>query len=305
MPKIVIAGGAWFLGRVLVRHFAGLGWEVAVLSRELQYVENAHTTVWDGSTPGPWTQELESAEVVVNLAGRSVNCRYNERNKAAIYSSRLNSTRVIGEAISKSPNVKVWLNSSAATIYRHAEDQPMDEDGGEIGSGFSVDVAQKWESELERANVAGVRKVAMRTAIVFGSERGGALDPLERLVKWGFGGTQGPGSQFVSWVHEDDYARAVEWLIAHDDLEGPVNISSPNPLPNRDFMAEMRAAYNAPAALPTPKWLLEFGARLIATETELILKSRRVVPKRLLESGFEFAYPTWPEAIRDLAKKRR
>ncbi len=302
---MVLPGGSGFIGRVLARHFSDLDWQVAVLTRNISHqVPGAKVHGWDGRTLGEWTKEFEDAEVVVNLAGRTVNCRYNEKNKAEIYASRLDSTKVVGEAITQSPSVKTWLNASTATIYRHAEDRAMDDATGEIGSGFSVDVAKKWEKALAGAQTPGVRKAAMRTAIVFGSGKGSAMDAFERLVRLGLGGTTGPGTQYVSFVHQDDFARAVQWLIEHPELEGAINISAPNPIPNQDFMRILREAYGIRFGIPSPAPLLEVGAFFLKTETELLLKSRRVVPTRLLDSGFTFNFPTWQAAAEDLAEKR-
>ena len=301
--KIVIPGGSGFLGRTLAKHFAAEGHEVAILTREprdqpLDYIQYA----WDGKSLGPWAHAFEGADAIFNLAGRSVNCRYNEANKAAIYASRLDSTRVVGEAIAacKKPP-QVWIQSSSATIYRHAEDQPMDEETGELGKGFSVDVCQKWEKTFFSTETPQTRKVATRTAMVMGCEAGGPFEVFAKLARRGLGGHMGSGRQFVSWIHALDYARALEFLI-EEPLTGVVNISSPHPLPNREFMRVLRQAVRAPFGLPTPAWLLEVGAFFMQTETELPLKSRRVVPGRLLAEGFRLEFENWEDAARDLAR---
>jgi hypothetical protein len=230
---------------------------------------------WDGKTLGPWRETLENADVVVNLAGRSVNCRYNEKNKAEIYASRLDSTRILGEAIRDTASQpKLWLNSSTATIYRHAEDRPMDEATGELGTGFSCDVAQKWEKTFFDADTPRVRKVALRSAIVMGKDAGSAFGHYRIVVKAGLGGAEGNGRQMVSWIHIKDWLRAVDWIIDHPELAGIVNVSSPEPLANHEFMAVTRHAFGVPVGLPLPAWMLAIGAVFLRTETELILKSR-------------------------------
>jgi len=255
---------------------------------------------WDGKTLGDWTGEIDGADVLVNLAGRSVNCRYNEFNKGVIRSSRVDSTRVLGEAVQRAAcPPSVWLNSSTATIYRHAEDRAMDDETGEIGRGFSVDVATAWEQEFFSSSTVGVRKVALRTAMVMGRGEGGPFSVFETLVRRGLGGRMGDGRQMVSWVHFEDFARAIEFLI-ESDVSGTVNVCAPGPLRNDAFMKEICSALGAKVALPSPRWLLEVGALVIGTETELPLKSRWVVPSRLLGLGFEFLYQTWPQGVRGI-----
>jgi uncharacterized protein (TIGR01777 family) len=237
---------------------------------------------------------------VVNLAGRSVNCRYNARNRQEIYDSRLDSTRAVGEAIAACETPPpVWLNASSATVYRHALDRPMDEATGEIGTGFSVDVCLKWEQALRDAPTPRTRKVALRTALVLGPGEGGVMEAFLRLVRLGLGGTMGRGDQFVSWVHVGDFLGALDFLIDRQ-LEGAVNVAAPNPLTNREFMAALRRACRVPAGLPAAAWMLEIGAVFLGTETELILKSRRVVPGRLLAAGYQFRFPEAQEALHDL-----
>jgi uncharacterized protein (TIGR01777 family) len=299
--KIIIPGGTGYLGKTLTTYFNARGFNVIVLSRSSDDRDKSARFVhWDGEHPGAWTDELEGAIAVVNMAGRSVDCRYTARNKAEIYDSRLRSTRVIGEAIAqcaKSP--KVWLNSSSATIYRHAVDREMDEATGEIGTGFSVDVCQRWEQTLADAPTPHTRKVALRSAIVFG-KRSEALRALRRIVNIGLGGMLGSGAQFVSWIHAADFARAVHWLIEHEELEGAFNLAAPNPVTNREFMRTLREVYRQPLGLPAAKWMLEIGAFFLRTETELVLKSRRVVPTRLLESGFDFEHTHFHSAIKEI-----
>ena len=307
------------MGRVLAKYFQERGHHVTVLTR-LPYAETWQTVRWDGETAGPWTEYLEGADVCINLAGRSVNCRYTPENRAAIYESRIRSTRLLGEVIGALADPPmVWLNASTATIYRHALDRDMDEASGELGGDemltprrrvpkswdFSIRVATDWEAAFFTAPTPRTRKVALRSAITFSPVSGNAFAVLLSLVRFGLGGAQGNGRQFVSWIHELDFARAVEFLVTRDDIEGPVNVAAPHPLPNRDFMATLRETWSIPNGLPAPAPLLELAAVFLRTESELALKSRRVVPGRLLDAGFQFQFPTWPEAAEDLAYRWR
>ncbi len=300
MPRLVLLGGSGFLGRFLTSFFAEKGWQVTLISRSNPLGESRFVA-WDGETMGEWARELDGADAIINLAGRSVNCRYNEANKRLIRESRVRTTGLIARAIIESNNPpRVWLNASSATFYRHALDRAMDEETGEAGSGFSVEVVGAWEDALFSPALPPTRRVAMRLAMVFGPEKGGVYDAFASLVKMGFGGPMVGGRQFVSWIHVLDFARACEFLI-DSELEGPVNICSPNPITNAQFLSDLRRSLNIPFALPTAKWQLELGALLMGTETELLLKSRRVVPKRLLEAGFTFDFSRWSDAARDIA----
>ena len=312
--KIVIPGGSGHVGTLLARALASRGDDVVVLSREPRSApwRVAH---WDGRTVGEWSEEIDGADVVINLAGRSVNCRYTPAHRAEIMDSRVESTRAVGTAIANSRTPpRVWLQASTATIYAHRYDAPNDEASGVIGGSepnvpdtwrFSIDVARAWEAALDEADVPRTRKVALRSAIIMSPEDGGAFATLMELVGRGLGGRAGDGLQYVSWIHDSDFVRAVLWIIAHDGLAGVVNVSSPNPLPQEDFMRTLRRAAGVRVGLPALKWMLELGAMVMGTETELILKSRRVVPARLLESGFAFTYPEWPGAALDLVRRRR
>ena len=302
--KVIIPGGSGFLGRKLAAFWAEKGWEVVVLSRqERSGSGRIRQVAWDGVSLGAWASEFEGAEAVVNMAGRSVNCRYNSASRREIYQSRLQSTCVIGEAISAADAPpRVWINAGSATVYRHAEDRPMDEQTGEIGTGFSVDVCRKWEQALFEAPIRDVRRVALRTALVLGTGKGGVMDYFVPLARWGLGGTLGNGRQYVSWVHELDFLRAIEWLVVHEELDGPVNCTAPNPLPNREFMRCVREACGRSFGLAAPAWLLEIAAFFLRTETELLLKSRRVVPRRLLQAGFQFQFPDLQPALDDLLR---
>jgi len=311
--RIVIPGGTGHLGQMLAQHFHSRGQGVTVIART-PVGGPWRVAAWNGHGLDHWVKELEGADVVINLAGRSVDCRYIRMNKREILDSRILPTRVLGQAIGKlKAPPKLWMNASTATIYRHALDREMDEETGEYGRcepdaprawGFSVDVAEQWEEEFFQSKTPGTRKVALRSAMVMSAE-GGAFPALLRLVRLGLGGAAGSGRQFVSWVHEADFVRAVEHLIARENMDNVVNVAAPCPLPNQEFMAILRAAWGRGFGLDLSERMLELGAVFLWTETELILKSRRVVPGRLLQDGFRFAFPEWAAAARDLVDRCR
>ena len=313
--KIVLPGGSGQVGTVLARAFAADGHEVTLLSRQGTAEPGWQTVTWDAQTGGDWEKALEGADAVINLTGRSVNCRYSSKNRRLIKESRVDSARVVGEAIARCRRPpRVWLQASTATIYAHRYDAPNDEESGILGGNepgapdtwnFSIDVAKSWERAAKAVAPPGTRLVLMRSAITMNADRGSAFSVLLGLVRLGLGGTNGDGRQFVSWVHEQDFVRAVYWLIEHGELSGPVNIAAPGPLPNREFMRALRAAWGAPFGLPASRLMLEVAAFFMRTETELILKSRRVVSTRLEQSGFKFDFPDWPEAARDLCRRWR
>ena len=306
--KLILAGGSGFLGNVLANHFAARETEVVSLTRAPKTrADSVRELRWDGMTVGDWVQELEGARAVINLAGVSVNCRYHARNRTLMLDSRLDSTRVLGEAIARCANPPpVWLNSSTATIYRHTFGPAWDE-AGQIGGCveakdvFSVHVATEWERVFNEARTPRTRKVALRSAMVLGHGRNSVLPNLLRLGRLGLGGTLAGGRQFVSWIHEEDFCRAVDWILEHESLQGPVNLTAPNPVTNAEFMAAVRKACHAPFGLPAPRWLLEIGAFFLRTETELLIKSRRVAPGKLLAGGFAFRHPHLLPAIQQLA----
>jgi uncharacterized protein (TIGR01777 family) len=311
--KIVIPGGSGQVGTMLARHFHAKGDEVVVLSRSPASTA-WRVAPWDAQTRGDWAKELDGANAVINLAGRTVNCRYTAANRREILDSRVHSTRAVGEAIAACASPpRVWLQASTATIYAHRYDAPNDERTGLVGGSepgapdtwkFSIDVATSWEKALDAAHAPHTRKVAMRSAMTMSPDRGGVFDVLLGLVRRRLGGPAGDGKQFVSWVHETDFIAAVEWLI-QNDVSGPVNICAPEPLPNAEFMRVLREAWGLRFGLPATRWMVELGAWGMRTESELVLKSRRVVPGRLLEGGFQFRFPTWPEAARDLCRQWR
>lgn len=312
--KIVIPGGTGQVGTLLARAFYGDGHDVVVLGREVPRPAPWRTQQWSLERSAGWAEELEGADVLINLAGRSVNCRYTPKNRKQIFDSRVNSVRVLGEAIRglrKPP--RVWLQMSTATIYAHTYGPPNDENGVIGGNEpnapkswrFSIEVATAWEKELDKVVVAATRKVKLRSAVVMSPDRGGVFSTLLWLVRFGLGGSVGGGRQYVSWIHETDFVRAVNFLIQRDDLEGVVNLAAPNPEPNRHFMAHLRQACGAGIGLGGTKWMLEIAAFFHRTETELLLKSRKVVPGRLLREGFRFEYPTWEQAARELCERWR
>jgi uncharacterized protein len=309
--KIILAGGSGFLGTVLADYSASRGDEVIILTRNPRLGTGPIREVrWDGTTIGGWCNELEGARALINLAGVSVNCRYHARNRTLILDSRLDSTRALGEAVAHCVHPPlVWLNSSTATIYRHTFGPAWDE-SGEIGGCaeakdlFSVCVATEWERVFNEANTPRTRKVALRSAMVLGHGKNSVLPNLLRLGRLGLGGSLAGGHQFVSWIHQEDFCRAVDRIIDDEALSGPVNLAAPKPVTNQEFMAAIRKVCRAPFGLPAPRWLLELGAFLLRTETELIIKSRRVVPGKLLGRGFSFRHPDLPSAIQQLVAQR-
>jgi uncharacterized protein (TIGR01777 family) len=309
--KVVIPGGTGHLGRVLSRRWSARGDEVVVLTRRDVTPEPGVRHVrWDGRAAGSWTAEVDGSDVVLNLAGRSVNCRYTRANLREMWNSRVDSARVVGGAIERAARPpRVWLQMSTATIYAHRYDAPNDETTGVLGGdepgvpaywAYSVDLARAWEREQEVATTPRTRKVALRTAMVMSPEPGGAFAMLLRLTRLGLGGPVAGGAQYLSWIHEDDLVRAIDFLVARDDLSGPVNLAAPEPLPYRDFLRSLRAAAGVPVGLPATRWMAGIGAFALRSDTELLLKSRRVVPGRLLEAGFAFEHPEWPAAAKDL-----
>jgi len=315
--RIVLPGGSGQVGSALAWYFQERGHFVTVLTRG-PYTASWQTVHWDGVNRGPWVETLEGADVCIHLSGRSVNCRYTKANKKALYDSRINTTRLVGDAISVLDNPpRVWLNASTATIYRHALDRDMDEATGEIGGGewiskrrrapakwdWTIKLAKDWEAAFFETATPRTRKVALRTSLVFGAQHGSVFEVMSNLVRASLGGSQGNGRQYVSWIHDTDYARAVEFLIEHEEIEGSVNLTAPNPLPNREFMQALRDAWDVPNGLPAPALAIKLGAIFMRTEPELVLKSRRVVPGRLLDAGFRFEFPAWRGAAQNLVRE--
>ncbi|MGP4022635.1 TIGR01777 family oxidoreductase [Actinomadura sp. 3N407] len=310
--KIVIPGGTGQVGAILDRALTAAGHEVVVLTRR---PTREREVGWDGRTAGAWAEVVDGSDVVINLAGRSVSCRYTPANLQAMMDSRVHSTQVVGEAIAAAARPpRVWLQMSTATIYAHRFGAPNDEATGVLGGAepgvpgywaYSVKIAKNWERAQERAETPSTRKVALRSAMVMSPDRGGVFDVLLRLARLGLGGPVAGGAQYVSWIHDRDFVRAIEFLVDRDDIAGAVNLAAPNPLPQRRFMRALRAAWGVPVGLPATAWMAELGALAMRSDTELLLKSRRVVPGRLLEAGFAFDHPQWPAAAGDLVRRSR
>ncbi len=295
--KIIIAGGSGFLGKALENHFQNH--EVWILTRN---PKRPNEILWDAKTLGDWTDSLEKADVLINMTGKSVDCRYNDINRAEILRSRIDSTNVLQRVIDNCKNPpKTWLNSSSATIYIHAETQLMTEANGIIGDDFSMNICKSWEKAFFASPTSHTRKVALRTAIVLGRE-GEAFHKLKTITRLGLGGQQGNGRQKMSWIHVEDFCRAVEFIIRDENINGAINISAPNPIDNQSFMKILRDKLKVPFGLPSPTFLLEIGTLFLQTETELLLKSRNVYPERLLNSGFRFRFESVDEALKELVE---
>jgi uncharacterized protein (TIGR01777 family) len=310
--KVVLPGGTGQVGTILDRALTADGHDVVVLTRAPRGDRQVR---WDGATLGDWAEQIDGSDVVVNLAGRSVSCRYTDENLAAMMSSRVRSARVVGEAIAAAARPpRVWMQMSTATIYAHRFDAANDEYDGLIGGdepdvpgywAYSVEIARNWEAAQEQAATPRTRRVALRAAMVMSPDRGGVFDVLSRLARLGLGGPVAGGRQYVSWIHDRDFVRAVRFLVDRDDIAGAVNLAAPGPVPHREFMRQLRAAWGVPVALPATRWLAELGAFAIRSDTELLLKSRRVVPRRLTDAGFTFDHPRWRDAAGDLVGRRR
>jgi uncharacterized protein (TIGR01777 family) len=327
--RILLPGGSGQVGTILAWHLHAKGHEVTVLSRT-PHAQASHpwrTLAWDGLTPGPWTAEIDRSDAVIHLSGRSVNCRYNAANRRAIFDSRIKPTLLLGEVIAASPTPpRLWINASTSTFYRHALDRTQDEFTGELGDlpsergtrepanlpetwSFSIDVASRWEQAFLSIRTPRTRKIRLRSSMVMSPDPAGVFSVLSILARAGLGGSIGSGRQFVSWMHDLDYCRATDLLLAQPEITeetgGIVNMTAPEPLPNRDFMRALRQAWHMPIGLPAAEWMIAIGTFLMRSESELVLKSRRVVPTLLLKHGFEFAYPAWPAAAQDLVSRMR
>lgn len=304
--KIILAGGSGYLGHVLADYYKDRARQIIILSRQASAsYDNVKYVQWDAETKGDWVKYMEDADLLVNLCGKNVNCRYTPENRLAIINSRIIPTELLAATyreLTKPP--KLWLQCASATIYRHAEDCYQDEESGEIGKGFSVDVCKAWENCFMKADLPGVRKAVLRVSMVLG-QKDGVFPRLRNLVLAGLGGSQGQGTQYVSWIHEQDFSRITEWILLNETLNGIINVTAPEAVMNRSFMQLIHKGYHVPIGLSTPKWLLELGAAIIRTETELVLKSRWVYPKRLLNEGFSFNFPTAEEAIKQLTSSHR
>ena len=313
--KIRLAGGTGFIGQEVIRYF-GKENEIIILTRQVnektnrndydsltpEDIKNLQYIKWDGKTTGEWAKRLNDADLVINLAGKSVNCRYHEKNKKEILDSRTEAVKAIGDAINKCNRPPLlWINASSATIYRHAMDAPQDEYTGEIQDDFSVQVCKHWEQSFYDQQTPQTRKVAVRMAITLGP--GGILIPYFNLLKFGLGGKQASGKQMYSWIHIEDSCRMIEWIYDHKEINGTYNSSSPNPVTNEEFMRIFRKVTGHTIGLPAYKWMLQIGAPVIGTEIELVLKSRWVIPAKILETGFQFKHPLLEEALSDIISK--
>jgi uncharacterized protein (TIGR01777 family) len=295
--KVILAGGTGFIGKYFEEKFNNLGYEVKIISRKDYHIS------WNNNAG--IIEALENSEILINLAGKSVDCRYNTKNKEEILKSRTVTTRILGNALLECNNPPpLWINSSTATIYRHAEDRSMTEESGELGSGFSVDVAKEWERSFFSFQLPQTRQIALRIAIVLG-ENGGVITPFKNLVRFGLGGVQGSGNQKFSWIHIEDLYDIILFLKEKEELSGVFNCSSPHPVTNRELMNHFRIAMNIKVGLPSPQWLLKIGAFFIRTEPELILKSRWVIPERLEREGYRFKFHKIDRALQHLLKRRR
>lgn len=313
--KIIIAGGTGFIGQEICNYF-GYENEIIILTRQVHdktntfgefsikedVIKNIRFVKWDGVTISDWAKEIEHADLVINLAGKTVNCRYTEKNKKEIFDSRTKATKAIGMAIQNAANPpKLWINAASATIYRHATDKPQDEFTGEYHNDFSVQVCKLWEKTFFEHYTPDTRKVALRMAITLGA--GGVMNPYFNLLKFALGGRQGNGNQMYSWIYIEDTCRMIDWIFEHTELEGVYNCCSPNPVSNKYFMDELRKETGHVIGVPAFTWMLKIGAKLIGTETELILKSRWVLPTKILQTGFQFKYPLLPDAFKEIIKK--
>lgn len=295
--KIIIAAGTGFLGKNLEKYFTQKGNQVYILTRNPKHKNEFY---WDAKTLGEWKKLLENTDVLINFTGKSVDCRYNDKNKKEIYSSRIDSTKVLQQAIDQCIiKPKIWLNASSATIYVHSETHLNTEENGVIGDDFSMNICKSWENEFFKSKTEDVRKVALRTSIVLGNN-GGAFPKLKMITKFGLGGKQGKGNQNISWIHINDFCKAIEFIIQDENLSGAVNVTAPNPLSNEVFMKKLRQQMKIPFGLNAPVWQLEIASIFLNTETELLLKSRNVYPEKLLKSGFKFSYPQIDTAFKKL-----
>jgi uncharacterized protein (TIGR01777 family) len=324
--RILIPGGSGQVGTILARHLHTDGHEVTILSRNPRSAP-WQTLAWDGLTAGPWASEIDRSDAVIHLSGRSVNCRYNAENRRQIFDSRVKPTQLLGQLIAASPTPpRIWMNASTSTFYRNALDRPQDEFTGELGDlpsqrgthepanlpetwSFSIDVAHRWEEAFATVPTPNTRKIRLRSSMVMSPDPGGVFSVLSQLARLGLGGQQASGNQFVSWMHDIDYCRATDLLLAHpeitDETGGVVNMTAPEPLPNRDFMRILRNAWHMPIGLPATQWMLEIGTFVMRTETELVLKSRRVAPTLLLKHGFTFDFPMWQDAATNLVARSK
>ena len=299
-PPIILAGGSGFLGEALADALLERNCDVVVLSRRAtRDAGRVHQIHWDGRTLGDWAQAIDGAKAIVNLTGRSVNCRHTPENRREIMESRVNSVRILGEAVARSSRPpEVWVQASSLAIYGDPGDRWCDENTAHA-RGFSEEVCRRWEGELEKIAAPGLRKVVMRIGIVLDADKG-ALPVLARLTRFFLGGRVGHGRQYISWIHVSDLARIFVEAIERGDLSGVFNATGPNPATNAEFMRDLRRVLHRPWSPPVPAWATRVGAFLMRTEPSLALTGRRCCPKRFLESGFQFEFPELRGALADL-----
>lgn len=297
--RVVIAGGSGFLGLNLARHLAALGHEVVILSRSTPPSGPWTHQPWDGRTLGTWAEALDGAGGVVNLAGRTVDCIKTPLHRDQILRSRVESTRVLGAAVRRASSPpRVWAQMSTAHIYGDPEIEC--DESAPFGYGLAPTVGQAWEEAFDKGCPEGIRRVILRTSFVLGHS-GGALPQLARLARLGLGGTVGTGRQGMSWLHEADMNALFERALTDASMQGAYIASAPEPLPNKAFMAELRRAVRMPIGLPTFAWQVKVGAPLVLrTDPELALYGRFVIPRRLMNEGHAFRFPTLRSALADL-----
>lgn len=298
MKKVLIAGGTGFIGSFLENHLQKQHYQVYILSRN---PKRENEILWDAkSLNSSWAKHLENLDVLINLTGKNINCRFTKKNKHEILNSRIQATNVLGEAINKCKiPPKLWMNASTTSIYKESFTEKMTEIKNEIGNDFEAEVAKQWEKTFNQSNTPKTRKIILRTAVVLGNASG-AFVPLKKLAQFGLGGKQGTGKQLLSWIHAQDYAKAVQFLMENPNTKGPFNLCAPNPISNSNFMKTIRNKINMPFGIPSPEFILKIGAFFIQTEPELILKSRNVYPEKLLAHHFTFTYHTAEKAIKNL-----
>ncbi|WP_430406794.1 TIGR01777 family oxidoreductase [Fluviicola sp.] len=304
MRKIILFAANGFIGESIIEYvnLYHLNFQIVAVSRNpISNLPNSiKQVIWDGKTKGKWVNELEGADLVINLAGKSVNCRYTKKNKAGIFASRLDSTRIIGEAIQDCKHKPAcWINSASATIYTHSLENPNTEKDGIIGEGFSVNVCRAWEKQFFAFKDLPTRQILLRTTIVLG-KNGGVYPVLKRLTRMGLGGKMGPGNQFISWIHIHDFCKAVFFLFENKQSSGIYNLGAPNPVRNTDFQTAFRKSLHTPYFINQPIWMLKLGALILGTETELILKSRYVLPENLTSEQFSFDFQTIESCLTNL-----
>ncbi|MDB5013386.1 MAG: hypothetical protein JWQ25_1588 [Daejeonella sp.] len=298
--KIIIAGGSGFLGSSIRKRYYKTDTQVIVLSRSQHPDdENIKYVVWDAKSLGDWTSVLEGSTAVINLVGKSVNCRYTEKNKAEIISSRVLSTEVLGEAIQQSNNPpKVWINAGSAAIFGNSGDE-IKEENSQVGNGFSPHVCKEWERAFNEFETLETRKVFLRIGMVL-QKGGGIIEPFQNLAKFGLGGKMGSGNQYMTWIHEQDFLNIIDWAINDETAQGIIHCASPNPVTNSEFMKAIRTSVRAPFGFPNPSFLIKIGAVFIGTEAELVLSGRRVVSQVLRERNFLFKYPLLHDAMKQI-----